>query len=202
MPDGPSDPVPSDAATPSGPSAPSSSPSPSDDVPDDWTATDTYDSFPYDAGEHFVATVRRLGGRAAVDRAFTSPPRWTRDLFSPRGWYAGTLPTVTRPEFPGDVTRDEVADYGVLGELGFWLTISGTTDDPSTAVALSGWAGDAYVATDNGSKRWCITDDAEFTDTAARDRARAFLQPWADRQSVSLVDKGAAGLHLHTCHQG
>lgn len=170
-------------------------------------------AFPYTMGESFVTALRAAGGTAAVDRAFTGPPRWSRDLADPRGWLAGRLPTVAvvaRPPLPS-TTSGEVADIGVLGERGLWLAVAGSgRADPGATPdlsAVSGWAGDTYVASDRSYDEvddtyagpYCFVDDMTFVDTAARSRALDFVRPWVSRAGVTVALQGDRAVRLSRC---
>jgi hypothetical protein len=163
---------------------------------------DTLAAFPYQAGEQFVRTVRESGGTAAVSRMFAHPPLWSRDLFRPRQWLAGTLPAVRRPGFPASPTgsKDDVADYGVLGVEGLWVTVQGDSPDARTASALDGWTGDAYVATENAdADTWCFVDDVTFATATARDKAATFLAPWLTSSGTVLTPQTPTSFRLHRC---
>jgi hypothetical protein len=169
--------------------------------PDELVAS-TLTYFPYQAGPEFVRAVREAGGRAAVDRLFTARPEATRDVIAPQPWIAGTSPDVAQPSFPSPSpgTAGDIVDYGALGVLGLWVTAADPTPDLSTASALAGWRGDAYITTEIDGEV-CMTDVAVFADRRARAAARAYLAPWAARSSATVVDAGATGLRLRSCHR-
>ncbi len=169
--------------------------------PDELVAS-TLTYFPYEAGPEFVRAVRDAGGHAAVDRLFTTRPKATRDIVAPQPWIAGQAPEVAQPSFPSPSpgTAGDVVDYGALGVLGLWVTAADTTPDLSTASALDGWRGDAYITTEIGGEI-CMTDVAVFADAASRTSARTYLAPWAKRSGGTVVDEGATGLRLRSCHR-
>jgi hypothetical protein len=168
------------------------------DVP----VVDTLAGFPYQAGEAFVSRLRDSGGSAAVTKAYSSPPRWTRDLVNPDGWIAGTLPTVTKPPLPTKVGRakSDTADFGVLGVLGLWMTADGGDPNPDDIRQLDGWTGDTYVSTESSdNSKVCFTDDVTFVDTAARNKVTAYLKGWLTTSGTTAVDTGPASMRLHRC---
>ena len=165
---------------------------------------DAMGAFPYRVGAAFVRSLRDVGGAAAVTKAWGSPPRWSRDLVNPKGWMAGSLPTVTLPPRPASPSSDpaDTADIGVLGVGGLWLAVEGAHEHPALKAihALDGWTGDSYVATENAdATRWCFVDDVTFTDAAARQTAFAFLKPWLVHTQTRATDRGPSGLHLAGC---
>jgi hypothetical protein len=164
---------------------------------------DTLASFPYRAGERFVAGLRDAGGSGAITAAYAKPPRFSRDLVDPAGWLAGTLPQVTKPPLPTNVGRanSDTADYGMLGVVGLWMTAEGGAPDPDDIGRLDGWTGDAYVATENrDTQQVCFTDDVTFASVAARDKAVAFLQPWITKSGTKADDTSPTSIRLHRCH--
>lgn len=166
---------------------------------------DTAGAFPYEIGAEFVGEVRRLGGTAAVDRAFTSPPLWTRDLLDPQAWLAGSLPTVRTPARPASPSGSagDVADVGVLGVEGLWLAVDAAHPRMDSFAELSGWAGDSYVATeDRAAKTWCFVDDVVFTSPASKKKALEFLASWTLRTGVQVTQTSATGARLRACHNG
>ena len=46
-----------------------------------------------------------------------------------------------------------------------------------------------------------MTDAAVFADAASRASARTYLAPWAKRSGATVVDEGATGLRLRSCHR-
>lgn len=169
------------------------------------TVVETSAAFPYEVGSDFVEAVRDAGGTKAVARAFQHPPRWTRDLVDPKGWLAGTLPEVTIPPFPypPSTPRGDVADIGVLGVEGLWLTVDSSRPRMSDFAELSGWRGDAYVATENkAGDTWCFVDEVLFQTPSDVDRATAFLKPWTDRARVTVERRSPTHVLLSGCRHG
>ncbi|MGZ4786778.1 MAG: hypothetical protein ACXV5S_13995, partial [Acidimicrobiales bacterium] len=158
---------------------------------------DTIDAMPYVVGSDFVGALAESGGNAAVDRAFRSPPTTSQQLLRPDEWLAGHLPAPAAVAAPTP-DRGTVADRGVLGQLGLWLTVDGEDPKLSDTVALDGWDGDAYVTTKGGSEA-CFVDEVRFTGAPARARALAFLEPWVTGKHVHVREEGSSNLRLSAC---
>lgn len=174
-------------------------------APSDVPVVDTEAAFPYQVGADFVGAVRKAGGAAAVSRAFTSPPRWSRDLVAPQEWLAGTLPAVRLPASPASPTGKDadVADVGVLGVEGLWLAVDAAHPRTAHFTELSGWVGDRYVSTENeNADTWCFVDDAVFTSTTSRDRALRFLASWTDRNRIQVSRTSPTTVRLRGCEMG
>ena len=184
--------------------------------PSDIAAVDAQGAFPYVVGESFMEGLRRQGGTAAVEKAFTHPPTHSRDLADPAGWLAGTLPAVKAVPQPAlkNTTSSDVADIGVLGARGLWIAVAGVEAPQHPSVAdlstMAGWTGDTYVATDRSyddkadtyTGPFCFVDDMTFLDTAARTRALSFVDRWTSAEHVSVVLEGPDGVRFSRCSSG
>lgn len=159
---------------------------------------DTLGALPYVVGSRFVGTLAHSGGNPAVDRAFTHPPTTSQQLLRPADWLAGRLPAPAPVPMPSPGSG-QVADRGVLGQLGLWLTVDGEHPKLSDAKALDGWDGDAYVSTSSQGSGACLVDQVHFTDAAARTKALAFLQPWITAQHVYAQTDSVSDVRLSTC---
>jgi hypothetical protein len=176
----------------------------------DVRVADASAAFPYVEGQEFVRRLRELGGTRAVDSAFVSPPRYSRDLADPAAWLAHRLPPVSdvaRP-LPPQGSKDDVQDYGVLGVRGLWLAVVGSNPDIEidavpTLTQLEGWAGDTYVATQTASSddadRYCFVDDMRFTSAASRARALGFVSAWTGPKHISVSLQGADSVRFSGC---
>lgn len=85
--------------------------------------------FPYQFGPRFASALFRVGGAAALDAAWASPPTTTREIFDPARYVAarpahrlGELPVA-----PGFTKRSSTS----LGAAGFYRMVSGDNDDPA-----------------------------------------------------------------------
>jgi hypothetical protein len=96
--------------------------------------------------------------------------------------------------------KADIADYGVLGVLGLWMTADGGDPDPDSIKQLDAWTGDAYVATESSdASRVCFTDDVTFASTAGRDKAFAYLKPWLTSTGTTAADTSPTSMRLHRC---
>ena len=104
-------------------------------------------SFPYFRGVAFVYHLRRRGGWATVNRAYTHPPSSTEHILHPDKYFAGesfeeiALPDLANESFAGNW---ELLDQDTLGELNLRI-IFNTFDIQTSHVAAAGWHGDQYV---------------------------------------------------------
>ncbi len=158
---------------------------------------DVFEGIPYAFGEQFVDGLVKAGGNAAVDKAFRTPPATSAQILHPAQWLDGSLPAPTRPPTPKAPPGD-VADIGVLGQLGLWAAVDAAHPHRVDTAKLDGWAGDSYVSTDGGSGT-CFVDDATFTSAATRTTAVQFLESWTDAQHIKVQLQGTAGLRLSAC---
>lgn len=90
--------------------------------------------FPYQFGPRFASALFRVGGAAALDAAWASPPTTTREIFDPAHYVAarpayrlGELPVA-----PGFSKRSSTS----LGAAGFYRTVSGGNGDPAVRSEL------------------------------------------------------------------
>lgn len=164
----------------------------------DTPIADTYEGLPYAFGEHFVAGVAAAGGNAAVDKAFRSPPQTSAQLLHPKEWSAGQLPAPAAVAAPQVTKRRDVADRGVLGQVGLWAVAEADHPKPSDALTLDGWAGDAYVSTDDGSQV-CFVDELQFSSATTRTTALAFLARWTGPKKITVTLDGDRHVRLSAC---
>lgn len=158
---------------------------------------DVYEGVPYIFGETFVDGLVAAGGNDAVDAAFRKPPTTSAQIVHPDRFFAGTLPAPTPPPAPKAPAGD-LADTGVLGQLGLWAAVDAANPKPADTVKLDGWMGDSYVSTD-GDSGVCFVDAARFSSPQTRATAVAFLKKWTDAQHISVVLDGDTGLRLSAC---
>jgi hypothetical protein len=161
---------------------------------------DTFSGLPYAVGERFADALAERGGNKAVDAAFTHPPTTSAQLLHAADWAAGgrlAPPAVPAPPTP----PGDVADRGVLGELGLWAAVDAADPHLQDTARLDGWAGDTYVSTDDHGTA-CFVDDVRFTSAPTRSTALAFLQSWTGSKHVTVTLQGASGLRLSACQKG
>jgi hypothetical protein len=104
-------------------------------------------SFPYTSGVEFVLDLYREDGFAAIDAAWTNPPRSTEQILHPDRYRAGDTPQLVALAPLTDTLGVgwERIDDDVLGE--FYLRQYLDQQLPATAVerAATGWGGDRYA---------------------------------------------------------
>ena len=164
----------------------------------DTPIADTYEALPYAFGEHFVSGVAEVGGNSAVDKAFRLPPTTSAQLLHPKEWSAGTLRAPSAVPSPQVTTKSDVTDRGVLGQVGLWAAVEAEDPKPRDAIKLDGWAGDAYVSTDDGSQL-CFVDEVRFSSGATRTTALAFLAPWTSSKKITVTLDGDSHVRLSAC---
>ena len=144
--------------------------------------------FPYQVGPAFTEAVIRAGGMARLNAAFTNPPTTSEQLIHPAKFLAGEgAKPVGVPAAGG-----KVFDTGVLGELGFDVTLaeSQSLSRQQVAAAVAGWGGDQYVAWDQGSQS-CIRDNVVMDTSNDNAELFAALQVWAaHRKGVTVTGTG------------
>ncbi len=164
----------------------------------DTAFADIYEGLPYAFGERFVSRVADAGGNAAVDRAFRSPPQTSAQLLHPKEWSAGQFPAAAAVSQPPVAKPRDVADRGVLGQVGLWAAAEADDPRPADALKLDGWAGDSYVSTDDGSQV-CFVDEVRFSSAAARGAALAFLTRWTGPKKIAVTLEGDSNVRLSAC---
>jgi hypothetical protein len=92
----------------------------------------------------------------------------------------------------------EIADRGVLGQLGLWTAVDADHPSLDDTHALDGWAGDAYVSV-RGDKGDCFLDEVRFVDDGARSVGETFLKRWTDRTGVTMTEDSGSQLRLEHC---
>jgi hypothetical protein len=152
---------------------------------------------PYAVGLDFADGLYEQGGTEAVDSAFRSPPTTSQQLLHPQAWLAGKEPAPAEVPYPDEPAGD-LADRGVLGELGLWAAVDADHPHLSDVAALDGWDGDAYVATD-GDQGACFVDRARFVDGPALDKALDFLSGWTAHHGIAVQRSGTREVVLSAC---
>lgn len=110
-------------------------------------------AFPYQVGPTFTQAVLAAGGQPRLDAAFTTRPTTTAQILQPQKFLNGVGPAaVTPPAADGPVL-----DKGALGELGLILMLDGAVaagrlGQSDARAASTAWAGDQYVAWDQGAQ--------------------------------------------------
>lgn len=149
--------------------------------------------FPYEIGPIFTTRLLADGGRARLDEAFRHPPTTTEQLIHIDRYLAGDGPKEVADPEPGGPPLV----HNVLGELGFLVLLSGSTDRTTLFAATRGWGGDKFVSWDEGT-RSCVRDHVVMdTPTDAKELADA-LRSWAAKYPGATV-AGTDPIVLTSC---
>jgi len=108
---------------------------------------------PYIDGLSFVHALRRKGGWAMVDRAWSQPPTTTEQVLHLEKWEshepALTIPPPTALALGPGWKKD---DEDTFGELGFALTFAEWLDNAEARSAAAGWGGDRSAVYTKGDE--------------------------------------------------
>lgn len=132
-------------------------------------------AFPYVVGPQFVDRLLDEGGNARVDQAFAQPPATSEHLLHPERYLAGdALAAVADPAAEGTVF-----DQGVIGEFGLLLVLETALRGNELRRAAAGWAGDRYVAWEDGDEV-CVRGTVQMETAKDDAELRRALDTWAD----------------------
>lgn len=102
----------------------------------------------YFRGMAFVFELKKRGGWATVNRAYTTPPMSMEHILHPDKYFAGesleeiALPDLANEPFAGNW---ELLDRDTLGELGLRIVFNTFDVNIPSHSAAAGWHGDQYV---------------------------------------------------------
>ncbi|MCE2433641.1 MAG: hypothetical protein J4F29_12090 [Candidatus Latescibacteria bacterium] len=102
----------------------------------------------YFRGMNFVFALKKRGGWATVNRAYTTPPMSMEHILHPDKYFAGesleeiSLPDLANEPFAGDW---ELLDKDTLGELGLRIIFNTFDVNTPSHSAAAGWHGDQYA---------------------------------------------------------
>ena len=150
--------------------------------------------FPYAAGPPFVEALIEAGGQTRLDAAFASPPVTTEQLLHPETFLAGDKGIEVKPP----AADGDVFDQGVLGEFGLYVILSADLSPFEAGAAARGWAGDWYVAWDEGSDT-CVRATIASDGASERRELRRALAKWADDHGDVAIDDDGALTTLTAC---
>ena len=142
--------------------------------------------FPYFLGEEFVAELVDDGGLAALDRAYSRPPRTTTEIFDAEDYQDGFR--AANP--PDPKAGGRVLDRGTLGHLGLLVFFFQNTTDPSVSRTVATWAGDEYVTWRSGGDL-CTTVSVVMETAERRDELVEALRKANVRSVANAGPKGA-----------
>lgn len=102
----------------------------------------------YFRGMAFVFELKKRGGWATVNRAYTTPPMSMEHILHPDKYFAGeTLEEIALPDLANEpfVEDWELLDRDTLGELGLRIVFNTFDVNTPSHSAAAGWHGDQYV---------------------------------------------------------
>jgi hypothetical protein len=136
---------------------------------------------PYMEGIAFVHELRKKGGWAGVDAAWSRLPTTTEQILHVEKWEAQEAAlTLPAPTAPGEGWKKD--DEDTFGELGFALAFAEWMEDDDARKAAAGWGGDRTAVYTKG-------DQIAFAVHLRYDAASAPQKPdaYAERALVNLV---------------
>lgn len=164
--------------------------------------------FSYMQGFVFCMNVKKLGGQALLDYAFTDdPPRSTEQIIHPEKWHTQRDDPIeiTLPDLSADAPGWTKVSEGTMGELGIRILLNeALKDSEQSAAAACGWGGDRYAVLEKDSAlmlAW-VTDWDSAADAAKFKTAAAALGgDWAfnspgDKRVTLFHSKDGAGSKL------
>ena len=108
---------------------------------------------PYIDGLSFVHALRRKGGWAMVDRAWSQPPTTTEQVLHLDKWESHEPALVIRPPTAQALGAGwKMDDEDTFGELGFALTFEEWLDSAEARRAAAGWGGDRSAVYTKGDE--------------------------------------------------
>ncbi len=102
----------------------------------------------YFRGMAFVFELKKRGGWATVNRAYTTPPMSMEHILHPNKYFAGeSLEEIALPDLANEpfVEDWELLDRDTLGELGLRIIFNTFDVNTPSHSAAAGWHGDQYV---------------------------------------------------------
>jgi len=139
--------------------------------------------FPYMQGLTFNNQLVRMGGEAAVSRAFTRLPKSTQQVMHFELYLANKqpIPVPLRDVRPQLGTGWRLLDYDVNGEEGSALVLSQfLTDKAEVEAATKGWAGDRFAVYGGLNKAVLVVQDTLWDSEQA-------AQKWRDAYAKRTV---------------
>jgi hypothetical protein len=155
---------------------------------------------PYVDGIEFVHFLRRRGGWAAVDAAWSRPPSSTEQLLHPDKYLSGELPVAVAVPPPPEAAIGEPGYTDVLGEQSLRLLLEEWMPRASAVKSSAGWAGDRLAVWRFGERvavAWHLVAD----DVASATRSEGALlrgvaaqrDPGAKGPSTPCAERAALG---------
>lgn len=156
-------------------------------------AVSRFIAFPYLVGAEFTSTLVDLSGQAALDGAFSRPPRTAEQLLHPVDYVAGEV-ALPVPEPKAD-RRAVVTE--TLGEFGLQVLLDGVVPEEEIERATSGWGGDRYVVWADGPRN-CVRLHVNMDTPADAEELAAALGTWAAGTGAAV--EGRRPIVVTSCH--
>ncbi|MFL6238619.1 MAG: hypothetical protein ACJ735_03865 [Actinomycetes bacterium] len=142
-------------------------------------ALEAEDDFPYAIGGRFIATLRRLGGPNAVNKAFGDPPVDTAQVIDISTYLSHRRPVGVRyPTPPGVASVRHVH----VGALRLSAIVSNGKLGPGLRGYVRGWRGDSGV-TFTRNRRQCLDDRVVLSDSVTAATLIGQLTTWRARRT-------------------
>jgi hypothetical protein len=127
---------------------------------------------PYADGLAFVNVLRRQGGWARVDEAWSHLPETTEQILHPEKWRTHE-PALVLPAPPPPTAGFTLLDANTLGEETLRLTFEEWMPEARAIAAASGWGGDRAALYQRGEREYAYVWHIRFDD-ASPDAPDAF----------------------------
>ncbi|HEX3126082.1 MAG TPA: hypothetical protein VH394_02035 [Thermoanaerobaculia bacterium] len=149
--------------------------------------------FSYAQGFQFCLDVRRKGGQALLDKAFsTDPPRSSEQILHPEKWHTKRDDPVgiAWPALP--LSGWKKVSEGQLGELSVRTLVRDVAkqDQAQAVKAAAGWGGDQFAVYDKDGRRLLVWISEWDSDADARElqgALRGLGRDWAVKRSGKRV---------------
>jgi len=154
---------------------------------------------PEDLGVPFVQRVIEHGGNDELATVFTEPPRMSAQVLHADRYFAhDERVPVDKPDADGEQFAE-----GVFGEEMTRLMLANDADQSEADVAAEGWAGDWYVAWDDGAGGSCIRIHFRMKTTQDLTELEEALAKWVQagggRGTVERGDEDSEIIELTSC---
>ena len=161
-----------------------------DSVPG-WIQADL--SFPYDQGLVFVDAISSIGGLAAVDEAYQSPPQTTEQILDPARYTRNEPP---RDLAPLTVELDgwDLYDEASFGEWGLRLLLDGAALPGEVTQAAYGWGNDVYRVYTRGDDVAMVMSYIGDSERDAEELANALIAHIRNDMDAGPAEESAGGL--------
>lgn len=162
--------------------------------------------FSYMQGFVFSMHVKKTGGQALLDYAFTTdPPKSSEQIIHPEKWMGQRDDPVeiAMPDWAASAPGWNKITEGTLGELGVRILLNRALHDPdASAKAAEGWGGDRFAVLEKNNERvlcwvtdWDTESDAKKFKAAAAKLGESWqaVSPNAKRVTLTRVPENRGG---------